>query len=345
MKCYKLILYTAFFLLPFLSAAQSDTLNRTDSKGKKQGYWKKYDNGLLQYEGRFDNDIPTGEFRYYHENGEIKSVSNFMNGTHRVKTTLFHPNGKKSAEGLFVDQIKDGEWLYYSDKGTLIRKESYKKGIKHGEWKTYSAQTGLLLVEENYDSGLLNGIRKTYYTDGDIQTSISYINGKKNGIAETYRLEKKLASRGLYHQNFMTGVWEFYDDTQKKRREVEFMNDEPLKTYLYFYQGNVPQKLNQSVIAYFQKTGDQLQVVTTENKVLVVNEIFEELKYWVDALDFIQITPSIMASYGALKGYRDLGDGEIVVLLEPAPSHDIIAKDDFARLVISLFDNSKPQLD
>ena len=87
------------FLIIFSVAAfaqnSNDTLNRTDDKGRKQGYWKKLnEDGVLKYEGTFINDTPTGNFIYYFPDGVVKARSTFYDDGKRSQTTTYHHTGK-----------------------------------------------------------------------------------------------------------------------------------------------------------------------------------------------------------------------------------------------------------
>ncbi|MBQ7734444.1 MAG: hypothetical protein IJT61_00725 [Bacteroidales bacterium] len=96
-------------ICPFLMA--QNPINQVNSKGKKQGYWKKYDDkNVLLYEGTFANDVPVGEFKYYYPNGKLKSTTNFIQGVHKVHTVMYDEQGKKAAEGNFIDQQKVSIW-------------------------------------------------------------------------------------------------------------------------------------------------------------------------------------------------------------------------------------------
>lgn len=342
MKSIRLLLFFTFLFTASLFA-QNDTLNRIDARGKKQGYWKKYDKESLIYEGRFLNDVPVGEFKYYHSNGKLKSVTIFLNGTHKVQTTLYDENGKKSAEGLFVDQLKEGLWNYYSPNKIKIKEENYKNGLKEGSWKTYSAQSGILLEEETYSQGVLNGVKKTYYTDGDLNTSIQYINGKLNGVVEAYHPDNILLMKGMYHNDLMIGNWDYYDITGKIRKSVVYEKSKSPKTYIYLAIGGAPQKLSLDGIAYFRKVGNKINVVTFKSQTMVADEQLETLKQWIDIIDFVPVNPSFLVSYNAIKGYQELEDGRILVKLKPAPSGDVISEGEDAKFVKSLFNKEIPK--
>ncbi len=97
MKTY-FLLVISFSLLQYnnVSAQEiitaGDTIfNQTDEHGQKQGYWKKYyENGKLRYRGSFLDDNPRGEFRYYYNDGALKSVMQHEPGTTRAIVTHYY---------------------------------------------------------------------------------------------------------------------------------------------------------------------------------------------------------------------------------------------------------------
>ena len=116
----------------------SDTTNQTDDKGRKIGFWKKYnESGMLLYEGAFLLDIPTGDFVYYYPDGEIKAKSIFSDNGIRVATTTFHLNGNKMTEGFYLHKQKDSLWKYYNIDEILLKEEYYQNNLKQGSWKVY----------------------------------------------------------------------------------------------------------------------------------------------------------------------------------------------------------------
>jgi hypothetical protein len=67
-----------FVIISFaLSMAQDqDRLNYTDSKGMKQGYWKKTNElGELKYEGTFADNKPTGHSIFLMERKKLKLIT------------------------------------------------------------------------------------------------------------------------------------------------------------------------------------------------------------------------------------------------------------------------------
>lgn len=344
-----------FLIFSFSIFAQNEPVNRMDSQGRKQGLWKKVDDqGKLVYEGRFVNNVPTGEFRYYHETGELKSISNFLNGVHKVKTTMFHPNGKSASEGIFVDQIKDGEWKYWDTDGTLIAVENYKLGIKEGLWATYSAGTGTLLQEEHFLDGKLHGVCKSYFTDGNPSNLITYVNGKRNGLSESYLTDKKVATHGHYHNNRKTGIWEYYSQNGHLRKTIEYQNDRAIKIYLHFARkvhGNTiyptkenSLKLNQDSIAFFIFADNTMKVVSKNGKEITIGDDMLTIRQWADIMVFTPVSPHLYAANEAIKGYHNLDDEIIEVEVTPAYNFEYQeneAQGEEAKAIMSLF-NTDP---
>ena len=128
-----------FFLimvfLPFAAYSQSnDTINRSDSKGLKQGYWEKRSpDGVLVYQGWFKDGSPVGEMRRYYETGELKAILYYKENCPRVKTRFFYSDGEIAGEGSYIGNQKDSLWTQYSFySGAVTSTEMYSKGQKHG---------------------------------------------------------------------------------------------------------------------------------------------------------------------------------------------------------------------
>jgi len=331
-------------LFSFSLCAQSVDTNRIDAKGRKQGIWKKYENGRLEYIGQFTNGIPYGEFTYYHQDGKIKSVTNFYNGTEKVKTILFHPNGQKAAEGIFLSQQKDGTWYYYSNEGVLVAIENYKKGVKNGEFKTYSAKTGMLIEEYAYVDGLLHGEMRSYYDKDNVCAIIPYIKGKRNGKTISYHYGNIISSQGIYHNNLKEGEWEFYDESAKLRQVVEYKGSQEIKKVMVFYIGQQQQRLNKNVIAYFQRTSDdKVEITLTTGTKIKITDNFLTINIMADMTDFCKVSPSIIAAHNSILGYQKIDEDGIIIKLKPDIGFEIYAEGDEAKMVKSLFNNELPK--
>lgn len=339
----KIFILALCLFLPLLMMAQ-DRINVKDKNGKKQGVWKKYDQGKLLYEGQFKDDVPYGTFKYYHINGKLKSVTEFVQGVHKVKTVIYHENGHKASEGAYIDQQKDGEWRYYSERDTLIKIENYKEGQRDGVWKTYST-SGVLLEECNYLNNKRDGIFKSYYLNGKVSLEENYVAGKSNGKSTSYYPNGNVSMTGDYHNGWRDGEWNAYDVNGKVRTTTLYDNQRLVSTYIYMYQKGVGQKLNQNAVAYFVKNRDKVSVVLKSGKRLTIDESMEEVEQWIDYMAFIKVNPRYIIAMDALVSYRPVEDTEdaITIKVNPASDEEIYSEGNDAKLVKSLFNTEKPK--
>lgn len=337
------IILSICLILPLLMMAQ-DRINVKDKNGKKQGVWKKYENGQLLYEGQFKDDVPYGTFKYYHPNGKLKSVTEFQQGVHKVHTTIYHENGHKASEGAYIDQLKDGEWRYYSDRDTLIQLEHYSAGKKNGLWQTYSP-SGVLLEESNYLNDKRDGVSKSYYLNGVVNLETNYVGGEANGKCTAYYPNGKISSTGDYHNGIRDGEWNSYDSKGKIRSTIVYKDKVLRNTYIYMYQKGVGQRINQDVIAYFVKNRDKMTVVLKNGKKIGIDESMEEVEQWLDFMVFVKVNPRYIVAMDAFVSYRPVPDTEdaIIVKIHPAPDEEIYAEGNDAKLLKSLFNTEKPK--
>jgi len=226
----------SFFIFLALIAASvtlisQDTINKTDTVGKKQGFWRKLDkNGKKIYEGRFDHDVPVGEFRYYYPGGELKAVSIMSDNGRRSKTISYYRNGRKMAEGIFIDEKKDSLWKFYGEyDGALLSEENYKEGKKDGISISYY-NTGVKAEQTNWENGVRNGPWETYYTDGKLKLKCTYKYDMKDGPIKTYHMSGKIWLSGQYVNGDADGTWTYLTENGQVEKKEYFQKGLLLKT-------------------------------------------------------------------------------------------------------------------
>lgn len=203
-------LVISFLVMSSILYAQ-DTMNQTDSKGRKQGPWRKLERGVLKYEGQFRDDKPVGTFTYYYDNKSIKAVSHFESGGQVSRTTLYHPEGGVMAVGKYLGTQKDSIWTYYSTAGKMVARESYHAGVKDGTWFTYY-EGGQVSEEMPWKKDQRHGVSVQYYHDGTIKAKISYANDLLDGLSLFYHPNGTIMVSGMYRRSLKHGKWLSFDD-------------------------------------------------------------------------------------------------------------------------------------
>lgn len=213
------------FLLIFtgLVSEAQDTLNITDTKGLKQGPWRKLDkNNQKIYEGQFRDGVPCGEFRYYYPDGRLKTISVFSDGGKVSRTVSYSSNGRKIAEGKYVNEKKDSIWRYFSDfDGILLSEDCYSAGLKNGLSKTFYPN-GKLSEQLTYKSGKKEGDCLQYFEDGKLKLKGYYLNDEKEGLITAYYPNGQPSFSGKYQFGHKEGTWLFYDEKGKVTKMLNY---------------------------------------------------------------------------------------------------------------------------
>ena len=142
-----------------------------------------------------------------------------------------------------------------------------------------------------------------------------------------------------------TGVWEVYDSKGQARITEEYdKNGNLQKKYLYLYANEHPQKINQSLIAYFQKKGETKTVAILKNgNKIEATESLATIVQWLDMLEFVKITPKLYAEMSCVRGYKNIDAQSVRVLLKPALDYEVIAEGEDAASIRSLFATGEPK--
>lgn len=64
--------------------------------------------------------IRHGLFQEYHQNGQVISEGEYVNGNEQGLWRDYYPNGQLAAEGFYKDGKEVGVWRYWNEEGDLI---------------------------------------------------------------------------------------------------------------------------------------------------------------------------------------------------------------------------------
>lgn len=125
-------------------------------------------------EGQVIDNQPTGLWRSYYENGNIKNAVNYENGkivgvayfyyndvenTQRAEVIFeedyiegtykeYYDNGARKANILYKNGERNGDAEYYYTTGNLKIKAHFKDNLKHGKWVYYDEKGDIILTEK-----------------------------------------------------------------------------------------------------------------------------------------------------------------------------------------------------
>ena len=187
-----------------------------DEEGRRQGPWKEYYiEGPLRAEGNYLNNLHTGEWKFYHLNGQLEQIGrydkkgkgtgnwkwyfdngllrrdeNIFEGSHEGDYVEYHTDSTILLEGVFVDNIKEGHWV---ESHNGYREEGdYLDGVRDGKWKYFYTEE-LLYFEGTFIDGTPDGMHKWYYKNGQVSLQGKYIMGMKEGDWKYYNEEGQVS--------------------------------------------------------------------------------------------------------------------------------------------------------
>ncbi|WP_281297329.1 energy transducer TonB [Flavobacterium limnophilum] len=188
-----------------------------DYKLDKESYaiLEYYKSGVLKMEGTSktkEANTKEGELTYYYENGNKKSISNYIKGRVNGKDFEWYENGNKKSEGEYIEdekkrttqhkinqfwdangaqKIVDGNGFFENQGENESEKGAIKNGFKEGPWEGSSTKFGTSYKETYQDGKLISGTStdkngETYhYTEAEVRPN------PKNGIMDFYKFIAK----------------------------------------------------------------------------------------------------------------------------------------------------------
>jgi antitoxin component YwqK of YwqJK toxin-antitoxin module len=223
----KTILILIFLMLCSTSFPQTtDSINKTDKNGMKQGHWiKKYPDGHVQYNGYFKDNKPVGIFKRYYENDTINSVLEFSNDSREAVASVYHSNGFIASRGKYVNQLKEGKWKFFSSKirGYLVCEEEYKANILNGPSLKYYPDSALA-EKVFYINDLRNGEWLQYFPGGKICLKANYIQGKLQGSFTVFFSNGTTEYVGHYKEDVRDGIWKIYKSDGSLKYNIKYVD-------------------------------------------------------------------------------------------------------------------------
>jgi antitoxin component YwqK of YwqJK toxin-antitoxin module len=111
---------TSVMILPiFAQQAEGDVVHKISYYASGEKY--------LDY---FEKKNTESKMIKYHLNGKIAEIGFFVNELRTGVWTQFDENGNKIAEAKFNNGKKDGNWMVWNEKGNLLIQIDYENGEK-----------------------------------------------------------------------------------------------------------------------------------------------------------------------------------------------------------------------
>jgi antitoxin component YwqK of YwqJK toxin-antitoxin module/Tfp pilus assembly protein PilF len=213
-------------------------------------------------EGKFDeNGKKTGNWKFYHSNGQLKELFNYNNGLPEGKCKGWYNNGNLSYEESYSNGKLNGKQTIYYYNEIVKSVLNYDEDNLEGEAKYYSYK-GKLTTVAQYSNNKPNGLYKTYHDNGKIKDEGSYVNGDEEGNYKAYYISGKLRTTGMVKKNKREGLWtEYFENGQEKYRSM-YQDGEITGAFTEYYNngqlsvsGNYVKKKLDGTVLYYNRNG------------------------------------------------------------------------------------------
>ena len=201
---------------------------------KKAGVYDN-DNGLkknFDSYGNIENEYTlkdgkiNGTTKSYYSNGQLKVISNFINGTKQGASKEYDDEGNLTAEYIYLNGEVNGSYKIYEN-GKPKLSASLVNGKKQGASKEYD-ENGILTGEYNYLNGEPNGAYKIF-ENNKLKMIGGLLNGEKNGLFKVYDDEERIDKEYNMKLGLLDGAYaEYYYDEGKLLAKVTgfYANDQ-----------------------------------------------------------------------------------------------------------------------
>jgi antitoxin component YwqK of YwqJK toxin-antitoxin module len=186
--------------------------NKWNNKGEPEvingeGVFKVYhDNGGISESGAIRNGYRSGIWKSYYADGAIKEEGEFINNVYLLKS-FWSPKGEQLVKN------GNGEHDIYNADETLLQSGPVQAGLRTGTWTTYFPGSSGVMVENTYSQGKLDGVQYMYYMSGKLLSEGTTRDNLRDGTWIWYHENEVVETSATFVRGKKEGEQKFYDSS------------------------------------------------------------------------------------------------------------------------------------
>ena len=160
--------------------------------------------------GNFVDGLKEGEWIEYHQNGNVKIISNYISGKEEGYIVGWYDNGQLDFDGYTKNGEAHGIDVYYDEDGRLVASGEWRNGQRVGLWIIlHEDSSGWFHREYELDSPRYT--ETTFYVGGQIKDQAERLqNGNLDGSVETYYENGQIKVEGEFENGVVVGLYKKY---------------------------------------------------------------------------------------------------------------------------------------
>lgn len=96
---------------------------------RQDGPWqRRYPDGSVWEEGRFEDGLMVGEFTRYYPDGQRSLHTSYVAGHKHGSYTSWYANGQIFEQGQYIAGQRNGDWTSYYENGQTLEETVWKRG-------------------------------------------------------------------------------------------------------------------------------------------------------------------------------------------------------------------------
>jgi len=240
---------------------------------EEKTYW---DNGNLKSISNHVDGEKNGTWENYFENGESEEYRSYDNGIKVGTWREYYYNGETKRTRVFDNGVLTGYMSYHINGRIMVTGAFDEKGKKNGNWEQFY-ENGYSKLNGKYNHGEKQGKWKFYNTSGNIYKIENYNTGVKTSKWEMndddkIKVDASVEQYRVYNDDRLNGEWKFYNENGKCIEIGNFKKDKKDGEWTYYFDNGQIKKVQlwddgnlMEVISYVDNKGVALDKGTLKN--------------------------------------------------------------------------------
>ncbi len=170
------------------------------------------------YKDKKGLEVKHGEFRLWHQNGNIKIITFYQDGEIDGKYREWYDNKKLKELTPYLKGRKHGKSVLLNQDGKILEETNYANNEKNGLYKKFS-RFNKPLERGSYSAGLRSGTWEFYDNNGQLKERTEFRSGAKHGKTNKFGRNSQLLASGYYDRDQEIGHWIYFNNKGQKSSE------------------------------------------------------------------------------------------------------------------------------
>lgn len=201
----------------------SKILNTWDERGRPviangAGPYKSYyEGGQLMETGTIKDGVRSGPWKTFFESGSPQTEAEYNKGMLKLINAW-------NEEGQQTVTAGEGTYSGYAEGSGMLETGLVKGGLRAGLWQTFYPDAETIMVEVEYVEGKLEGTQKSYHENGQLSAEGKVSNDHRVGDWTWYSADGVVESTATFVDGKKDGVQYFYDSSGELLRTETYSN-------------------------------------------------------------------------------------------------------------------------